>query len=305
MCSQRGYWARRALKKPRRGFFARRDVRQRALYGLRCPHRAAPLGRGLPSATAALPRSGNDRSASEGRTAVYYRRKGDLDGGASACLTAPPQAAVAFAAVRIPPLAAPRKISYKIKKAAPKTARFHKKTKPQNSACEAASAALSGLAFHQGVPGWRSHASPGGACDRPNRSALCADAAHRFWAARLRPSALHLPLCSGFALLRSFYKTFVFLCTRANGCCLLRPGGYEPLAFGVGELRRTGKYNDTAREFVWCAQLPALFLMVIKECWSVKNDIRNRLGRRSGQMVVKPFPFPDAVSALPYFDRET
>ena len=43
----------RALKKPRRGFFARRDVRRRALYGLRCPHRAAPLGRGLPSATAA------------------------------------------------------------------------------------------------------------------------------------------------------------------------------------------------------------------------------------------------------------
>ena len=110
------------------------------------------------------------------------------------------------------PLAAPRKISYKIKKAAPKTARFHKKTKPQNSACEAASAALSGLAFHQGVPGWRSHASPGGACDRPNRSALCADAAHRFGAARLRPSALHLPSCSGFTALRGFCKTFVFLC---------------------------------------------------------------------------------------------
>ena len=43
----------RALKKPRRGFLAHRDVRRRALYGLRCPHRAAPLGRGLPSATAA------------------------------------------------------------------------------------------------------------------------------------------------------------------------------------------------------------------------------------------------------------
>ncbi len=43
----------RALKKPRRGFFARRDAGRRALYGLRCPHQAAPLGRGLPSATAA------------------------------------------------------------------------------------------------------------------------------------------------------------------------------------------------------------------------------------------------------------
>ncbi|HIW54215.1 MAG TPA: hypothetical protein H9883_04540, partial [Candidatus Ruthenibacterium merdigallinarum] len=49
-------------------------------------------------------------------------------------------------------------------------------------ACKAASAALSGLAFHQGV---------------------------------LRPSALHLPLCSGFAVLRSFCKTFVSLLHRA------------------------------------------------------------------------------------------
>ena len=76
-------------------------------------------------------------------------------------------------------------------------ARFHKKTKPQNSACKAASAALSGLAFHQGV---------------------------------LRPSALHLPLCSGFAVLRSFCKTFVFLLHRAflygdkrGAPCVLHP----------------------------------------------------------------------------------
>src|SRR5699024_3009318 len=58
-------------------------------------------------------------------------------------------------------------------------ARFHKKTKPQNSACKAASAALSGLAFHQGV---------------------------------LRPSALQLSLCSDFAVLCSSCRTFVFLC---------------------------------------------------------------------------------------------
>ena len=68
---------------------------------------------------------------------------------------------------------------------------------------------------------------------------------------------------------------------------LVRPGGFEPLAFGVGELLQTGKYHDTAPEIVWCAQLPALFVVVIKECRDVKNDIRNRLGRRSGQMVVR------------------
>ena len=50
------------------------------------------------------------------------------------------------------------------------------------------------------------------------------------------------------------------------------------------------KYKDTAPEIVWCAQLPALFVVVIKECWSVKNDIRNRLERRSGQMVVRKGP---------------
>ena len=58
-------------------------------------------------------------------------------------------------------------------------ARFHKKTKWQNSVCKAASAALSGFAFHKGV---------------------------------LQPSALHLPPCSGFAMLRSSCRTFVFLC---------------------------------------------------------------------------------------------
>ena len=67
---------------------------------------------------------------------------------------------------------------------------------------------------------------------------------------------------------------------------LVRPGGFEPLAFGVGELCQTGKYDDTAMEIVQCAQLPALVVVVIKECWSVKNNTRNRLGRRSGQMVV-------------------
>ena len=92
------------------------------------------------------------------------------------------------------------------------SAQFHKKTKPQTSNCKAASAALSGFAFHQGVPGWRSHESPGGAFDRPNRSALCADAIRRFRAARLQPSALHLPPCSDFAMLRSSCRTFVFLC---------------------------------------------------------------------------------------------
>ena len=65
------------------------------------------------------------------------------------------------------------------------SARFHKKTKWQNSVCKAASAALSGFAFHKGVPGWRSHESPGGAFDRPNRSALCADTARHFGAVRL------------------------------------------------------------------------------------------------------------------------
>ena len=31
---------------------------------------------------------------------------------------------------------------------------------------------------------------------------------------------------------------------------LVRPGGFEPLAFGVGELWQTGKYHDKAPEIV-------------------------------------------------------
>ena len=34
----------------------------------------------------------------------------------------------------------------------------------------------------------------------------------------------------------------------------------------VGELRRTGKYNEPAREFVWCAQIPALVQVWNKQC---------------------------------------
>ena len=112
-----------------------------------------------------------------------------------------------------------------IRKKTPRSARFHKKTKSQNSDCKAASAALSGLAVPAGTPGWRSHESPSRAFDRPNRSALCADAARRFRAARLRPSALHLPLCSGFAMQSSSYRTFVFLCH--SRFCQLRQSGAE------------------------------------------------------------------------------
>ena len=87
--------------------------------------------------------------------------------------------------VRFPGRSGTRKSAGIQKGGQPGTARSIKKTKPQNAACKAASAALSGLAFHAGVP---------------------------------RPSALHPPLCSGFAVLRSFCKTFVFLMSRApNG----------------------------------------------------------------------------------------
>lgn len=37
-------------------------------------------------------------------------------------------------------------------------------------------------------------------------------------------------------------------------------------------------------------------MVVIKECWDVKNDTRNRLGRRSGQMVVKLYLSSHAVA---------
>ena len=37
----------------------------------------------------------------------------------------------------------------------------------------------------------------------------------------------------------------------------------------------------------WCAQLPALVVVVIKECGSVETINRTGGGRRSGQMVVR------------------
>ena len=77
-------------KKPRRGFFARRDAGRRALYGLRCPHRAAPLGRGLPL-----------------RPRPLLRLPASAAGGGRLCSCSNP-------------LSASRKNSYKIKKAAPK-----------------------------------------------------------------------------------------------------------------------------------------------------------------------------------------
>ena len=85
------------------------------------------------------------------------------------------------------------------------SAQFHKKTKPQNSNCKAASAALSGFAFHQGV---------------------------------LQPSALHLPPCSDFAMLRSSCRTFVFLCHSRFGKKSRKASavgtGPRPLCLGSG-----------------------------------------------------------------------
>ena len=80
------------------------------------------------------------------------------------------------------------------------SAQFHKKTKPQTSNCKAASAALSGFAFHQGV---------------------------------LQPSALHLPPCSDFAMLRSSCRTFVSLCHSRFGknSAKHRPSGRGPVPF--------------------------------------------------------------------------
>ena len=40
----------------------------------------------------------------------------------------------------------------------------------------------------------------------------------------------------------------------------------------VGELGHSAIDNDTAREFVRCAQIPALVVAVIKECWNVKME---------------------------------
>ena len=47
---------------------------------------------------------------------------------------------------------------------------------------------------------------------------------------------------------------------------LVRPGGFEPLAFGVGELWHPANNNDTAREFVRHVQILALVVMQRKEC---------------------------------------
>ena len=38
-----------------------------------------------------------------------------------------------------------------------------------------------------------------------------------------------------------------------------------------GKLWQPGKYNEPAPEIVWCAQLPALFMVVVIKRWSVKN----------------------------------
>src|SRR5699024_2664933 len=62
------------------------------------------------------------------------------------------------------------------------SARLHKKAKSQNSDCKSASDALSGLAFHEGA---------------------------------LRPSALHLPPCSGFVMQSSSCRTSVSYVARA------------------------------------------------------------------------------------------
>ena len=86
-------------------------------------------------------------------------------------------------------------------------------------------------------------------------------------------------------------KTTIRLFFALRSLAVQKTVGYSSVGHSslVGELWRTGKYNDTAPEIVQRAQLPALFVVVIKECWDVKNAIRNRLGRRSGQMVVKRY----------------
>lgn len=38
-----------------------------------------------------------------------------------------------------------------------------------------------------------------------------------------------------------------------------------------GKLWQPGKYNEPAPEIVWCAQLPALVMVVVIKRWSVKN----------------------------------
>ena len=46
--------------------------------------------------------------------------------------------------------------------------------------------------------------------------------------------------------------------------------GYSSL---VGELGHPAIDNDTAREFVRCAQIPALVVMQRKGCWNVKSGM--------------------------------
>ena len=58
----------------------------------------------------------------------------------------------------------------------------------------------------------------------------------------------------------------------------------------VGELGHSGKYNEPAREFVRCAQIPALVVAQRKGCWNVKIAARRRSQRKSGQMVVNGPP---------------
>ena len=59
------------------------------------------------------------------------------------------------------------------------------------------------------------------------------------------------------------------------------PTGFEPAAFRVGELGHPAIYNDPARKFVRCAQIPALFVVAIKECWNAKSDNQHRLKRKA------------------------
>ena len=102
------------------------------------------------------------------------------------------------------------------------SAQFHKKTKPQTSNCKAASAALSGFAFHTGA---------------------------------LQPSALHLPPCSDFAMLRSSCRTFVSLCHSRFGknSAKHRPSGRGPVPFAWARAhlamfrRRKESFPDKAR----------------------------------------------------------
>ena len=60
----------------------------------------------------------------------------------------------------------------------------------------------------------------------------------------------------------------------------MRLTGFEPAALRVGELGHPAICNDPARKFVRCAQIPALFVVAIKECWNAKSDNQHRLKRK-------------------------